>query len=173
MTLHTELFQAQKRDQQYIYAYDKYKRKRILKNLFIQLNGSFQEAEYIMLFDYLSSQEKAVNRMILFIELVHYFITNCTMRSAIWYFAEGELGLDYFMKAHLNREQKPTNTNRIRPQLLGRRHPFLLFVKDNRVQLGDIPIVDIDRLSGEVMRTKNIKKYEEIFCTKGLSRPKE
>ena len=165
MTLHTESFQAQKRGQQYTYAYDVHKEKRILKNLSVRLNGVSQETEYIMIFDYLSSREEIIDRMVLFMELAHYFINGCTMRPAIWYFVEGEPGLNYFMELHLKkRKQRFTNIDSIHIQLLDKRHALLLLTRMNRIRFEDVPIVDPDQMLSKVIKTKGIKKHKKIFC---------
>ena len=169
MTLSSELFQAQKVGQKYTYAYDVQRGKRILKNLAIRIAeesnsispvSTRQEPDYIAVFDYLSPQKEVINHVIIFMELAHYFISNCKMKPAIWYFAEGDLGTDYFSKIYLKKRYDDHFHN----QLTQKNRPFLVKTRINRMLFRDLPSVNFDQIFDKTMDAKKMRVYKKIFC---------
>ena len=88
------------------YKYKSGKQVRTLKNFYISvspdnpsdISGLEPPPEYILFFDYLVTSKKDIQRIAFFLELTHYFTSTCTPRPGLWYFTEGDVGLDYALK---------------------------------------------------------------------------
>ena len=166
ITLHSELWQVQKKDGEYRYAYDIHKPKRILKNLSVRVDQTHQEPDYVVVFDYLSSNMKVIDKIVYFMELAHYFIANCSMRPATWYFVEGTPGFDHLMKSLLKKKEMSIRTEKLEDKFLRNRH--VIFqpgeVGKNKSKTYLISIQNSQTIFNEIIKENRSQRYKKLFC---------
>ena len=165
MTLHSELWQVQKKDGEYRYVYDIHKPRRILKNLSVLINQIHEKPEYMIVFSYLSSDMKVINRITYFMEFAHYFMASCPMRPASWYFVEGDTGFDHLMKSLLRSKEISIRTQKLKTSFLRKR--YVLFQPgENGKDRAQTYLLrqDFQTISDEIIKNNGLKQYKELFC---------